>query len=352
MTEAAHAENTRAGCSRQVTRVIDDNAPRYVPGHEHVESWFLRGNAPDRPLAFWLKATILARAEGSTVAEAWCSLFDGDRTWAGKYTLPYREAAIAGDPLMIAIGNNEFRLGRKGDMRGSIVNECGHATWELSYEADSSPLGAPLCLLPSRRLIDAPLPRNKLLTPVPVARFYGKIEWDGSEIPVGGWLGMQGHNWGRAHAPEYAWGQCVFTDRDLHPVAMLEGATARIALGPVISPRLSLLVVRNGAREYRFDHLVDIWNQSPDIDFPRWQLRMRGSGGEALVAFAAQPRRMVGLGYHNPRGSIAHCLNSKTAACALQVNPTSEDGFACSSEHAGALEFLLPTPHPEVPLVA
>lgn len=336
------------GRSRARVAAKDDNAPRFVAGTEHVESWFLRGNAPDRPLAFWLKATLLSRANGSTIAEAWCSVFDGDETWAGKYTLPLDEASFSGEPLTVNIGRNHFLLKRNGETRGSIANARGHVSWELNWEADRTPLGAPLCMLPTRRLVDGPLPRNKLLTPVPVARFYGQFEWDGVEIPVGGWLGMQGHNWGRAHAPEYAWGQCLFTDREFHPVAMLEGATGRIALGPFTSPRLSLLVVRNGSREYRFDHIVDLWNQSPDIAFPRWQLRMRGAGGEALVGFAASPRRMVCLGYENPSGRLAHCLNSKTAACTLQVNPTSEDGFACSSEHGAALEFLLPTAHPEV----
>ncbi len=34
---------------------------------------------------------------------------------------------------------------------------------------------------------------------------------------------MQGHNWGREHAFEYAWGQCLFPATELAPESMLEG---------------------------------------------------------------------------------------------------------------------------------
>ena len=61
---------------------IEDNRPRFRPGTDHVESWFVRANDPAAPRAVWLKATVLTKADGTSVAEAWCSVFDGDRTAA------------------------------------------------------------------------------------------------------------------------------------------------------------------------------------------------------------------------------------------------------------------------------
>ena len=52
-------------------------------------------------------------------------------------------------------------------------------SWDLSFVRRAGPLGAPMSLFPSARLVDAPFPKNKLLTPFPVADFTGGLTWDG-----------------------------------------------------------------------------------------------------------------------------------------------------------------------------
>ena len=46
-------------------------------------------------------------------------------------------------------------------------------------------------------MYSAPLPRTKLLSPAPDARFAGALSVDGREIPVDGWRGMVGPQLGR-----------------------------------------------------------------------------------------------------------------------------------------------------------
>ena len=316
---------------------LDDNACRHRPGVDHVESWFLRANHPTEPRAIWVKATILQGPKLS-LAEAWCSVFDGERTCAVRTSVPLAEASFeAGD---LRVGPTRWQ----GMCSTGTLQEL---SWRLRWEPVPG-LGEPLCLLPSRRLVDGPLPKNKLLTPVPAARFEGGLSWAGQDWDLSGWLGMQGHNWGRAHAPEYAWGHCVFADAHGEPFAVVEGATGRIPVGPWLSPRLSLMTVRREGREYRFDRLVDTWLQSPLIDFPTWELRMRGTAGEAALVMRGRPDRMVCLGYDQPSGDRSFCLNSKTAQVELRVNPSDGPAFTCSSAFGGALEFLQPHAHPAV----
>lgn len=330
---------------------IIDNAPRFSPGKPAVESWFLRANDPKSARAIWIKATVLCRADGTAVAEAWVSVFDGDRTTAGRESVPLGQAQIDGGdgPLVARIAGTSVRLdAQSGSASGSLDTEQGKVAWELAFEREPGLLGDPLSLLPSRRLIDAPVPKNKLLTPFPVAAFRGTVTWDGEQWPVENWLGMQGHNWGAAHSPEYAWGQCIFTDDQGKPFAMAEGASGRIQLGPITTPLLSMLTVRRDGREYRFDRLVDLWRQDPSIEFPTWRLKMRGGDGKADLLMKADPARMVCLGYDNPDGRRSFCLNSKTAEVTLRVDPANADGFECHSTFGGALEFLTPTDHPLV----
>jgi hypothetical protein len=205
-----------------------------------------------------------------------------------------------------------------------------------------------MCLLPTRRLIDAPFPKNKLHTPFPLLSVSGTLRWNDRVVELDDWIGMQGHNWGTAHAPEYAWGHVVFTDVDARPIAVAEGATARIRLGGRLSPRMSLLTVRTEERELRFDRIVDTWRQRADIAFPEWSLAMRGADGNAMLHMRGMPERMVCLGYENPDGAMSYCLNSKTAEVSLVVNPADGEGLALASPHGGALEFLQPEPEPQV----
>lgn len=316
---------------------MPDNAPRFQPQRDGVESWFLRANHPTEPRAIWVKATVLCSSRGA-IAETWCSVFEGTRTRAVRRSVPLSEAdfhdgvTVAGD-----------RLGAH-----SCRGEQDELAWELSWQPIPGPLGEPLCLLPSRRLVDGPFPKNKLLTPAPAALFSGTLRWGDERWAIDEWVGMQGHNWGAAHAPEYAWGHCVFLDGGGEPFALVEGASGRIRLGPVLSPLVSLLAVRRGGRELRFDRILDTWRQEPRIDFPSWTLRMRGADGEARLTMRGDPERMVCLGYDNPDGTRSYCLNSKTAEVHLEVEPADDDAFECTSEHGGALEFLQPAQEPRV----
>ena len=333
-----------------------DNAPRYRPGSGHVESFFLRANHPTEPRAFWLKATILAPnpGAGEPVAELWCVVFDDTtrRDTTARETVPLTMAAFDRTGRTIQVAGAHFSLDPVGgELRGRLAKN-GHAfSWDLRTRTVDGPLGDPLCLFPLRRMVDGGFPRSKLLTPAPSMILRGHMTVDGTVFDVDGWPGMQGHNWGSAHAPEYVWGQCLFHDVQGAPFAMVEAFTGRTRLGPVLSPRISALVVRRGGRELRFDRLVDLWRQEATVDDLTWSLTMRGADGEARLVMRADPEHMACLGYKNPDGALSYCLNSKLAHTVLRVNPANDEGFECVSPHGGALEFLSPTADPRFPEV-
>jgi hypothetical protein len=322
---------------------VQDNRPRFRPGADHVESWFVRANDPSAPRAVWLKATVLTKADGTSVAEAWCSVFDGDRTAAFRRTVPLDDASYRSGKASLEARVAALTLDLDGD-DGRSSGELGDVGWDLSFARRPDQVGRPLSLFPSARLVDAPFPKNKLLTPFPVADFAGSVTWAGDPWDLGGWVGMQGHNWGPSHAPEYAWGQCVFPEQD----AVVEGASGRIELGSRTSPLFSMLVVRRGDDELRFDRLLDRWRQKPRIDFPHWTLEMRGRDGRALLEMTGSPAAMVCLGYDNPARARSYCLNSKTATVRVEVLPARGPAYTLTSDHGGALEFLRPDALPEV----
>lgn len=339
-----------------------DNTPRFksASGADHYESWFLRANDPAGRRALWLKATILRPRTGPPIAEAWCALFGlgttqigGDKTWAAKTTTSYESAEFTGDPLVIAIGQTRLELGPAGSGTGRVADPSGViAAWDLSWRDAGGPLAAPLCMMPTRALVDSALPRNKLLTPSPSLRFSGWVELAGARVDAAGWSGMQGHNWGPAHAPSYAWGHCAFPDAAGSPLCVVEAFSGQIRVAGQRTPHFSALVVRRGDREWRFDTLVDLWRQDARIDRLDWTLAVRGPAGDATLAMSARPDEMVCLGYENPDGTLAYCRNSKLARCVLRVNPADDDGFVCISEHGGAFEVLGMQADPDFPVRA
>ncbi|HEX6486801.1 MAG TPA: hypothetical protein VF012_08830 [Nocardioidaceae bacterium] len=330
----------------------DDNRQRFVLGTDHVESWFVRANHPTMPRALWLKATVLTRTDGTTLSQAWFSVFDGDRTEAFCSDVPLGESTFEsnGSSLAAQVGPLRLQLAEDhGASAGELTSGAGRVRWDLRFDRLPGVLGRPMCLLPTRRLLDAPFPRNKLVTPLPVATFTGHVTWNDETWDIARWIGMQGHNWGAAHSPEYAWGQCVFADgAGRGPTAVMEGASGRIELGRRVSPLMSMLVVRRGEDEYRFDRVIDLWRQRPVLDFPRWALRMKGADGEAELEMRGRASSMVCLTYQNPARPPSYCLNSKTANVSLAVTPRRGGAFTIQSEYGGALEFLRPRPEPAV----
>lgn len=328
------------------------NALRYAGRPGHVESYFLRANHPTRPLALWLKATVLAPVSGPAVVESWFIWFDGEqqRTLARRLTQPIAAGRFVGDGarrFAVIAPSLSLSLEDRGSARGTVSTEQGEASFDLTWAKEDTALGAPLSILPWRLLRTGPFPRSKLLTPYPSLRFSGEVQLPWGRELVSDWPGMQGHNWGKEHAFEYAWGQCLFPADD----AMVEGFSARVLVAGRPTPRLSALVVRRGGRTFRFDTLFDGWRQEAHVGDEQWKVSLRSGDGDVTLEMNAAGQPMVCLGYDNPGGKRSYCFNSKLAEVTLTVRPSDAASFTCHSAHGGALEFLRAEPDPRFPVV-
>lgn len=324
----------------------DDNAPRFQEAKAHVESWFWRFNHPSKRRAVWIKATVLKQVSGETTADVWCTHFDGAKVTGRRATIPLNRARFSTDaaPLEIEIAGARFSVDRG---RGTLSGVLGELEWDLSFHRTDGALAESLCFLPSRRLLAGPLPKFKVVTPLPSLVVSGTLRCGEQRWKLASWVGSQGHNWGPEHSAEYAWCQCLFPGTD-GPAVLVEGTSAKLRIAGRLTPWLSALVVRRGAKEWRFDRLVDTWNHDVAIDDMSWVLRIRGEGGEAVIKASADPAEMACLGYRNPNGFLSYCMNSKLSKVWLRVNPRDDDAFECFSAHGGALEFLRDTPDPRL----
>jgi hypothetical protein len=289
------------------------NASR-VPaeGTEHVESYFARLNDPQGDRALWIKATVLIRRDGRRLAEAWAIAFQrGQRAVAVKDTTPLAEARFGSDGLACDVAGLSLRPGR---ITGTVGAGADRIRVDLNFSTESQPL----LLFGDPAVYSARLPSSKLLTPYPSEHFEGTYQVRGETIEVAGWSGMQGHNWGSRHAERYAWGHVsAWDDAD---DLVLEAVTAQVRIGPVLTPRLSYLVVRTGDNEIAVNGFAAFTRTRARVSgFRSWRFSSATKAGRVVGEFTADPSDFAGLRYENPGGSITYCLNSKLAAARLRV---------------------------------
>jgi len=292
---------------------IDYNGMRYRPSvGGHVESYFLKLNGPDQRRALWLKATILARVGGNgTVAEAWAIAFDRDREPVGvKQVVPYDEARFDACGLDVKVA--ELRL-REGSVAGRVLSGEHEIAFDLRFTTDQPAL-VPLF---HPKMYQGRLPSSKFVTPHPDARFDGHYELDGRRIEVAGWSGMQGHNWGRGHAEQYGWAHCNQWDGG-EPL-LLEAVTARVRVGRVLLPAITVACVRHRGVQYDFNRPLSLLRGRGEVSARRYSFTAKSKLASVQAELAAEADELAGLYYENPDGAMTHCLNSKIARGRLRL---------------------------------
>jgi hypothetical protein len=182
-------------------------------------------------------------------------------------------------------------------------------SWELRFEGSEPPL----LHLPRDWMYRARLPRTKLLSPVPAARFDGSVSVDGRTLPVEGWPGMIGHNWGAQHAERWIWlhGESASGD-------WLDAAIGKLKLGPVTTPWIANGAVSLGGTRHALGGLGRrvVVREAPG----GCELVLPGAGVRVEGRVTAARKDVVGWVYADPDGSEHHTLNCSISDLRLHVH--------------------------------
>lgn len=319
------------------------NRCRFQPGSAqgHYESYFLRANHPDRALAFWIRYTFFCPTgrPQDAVGEVWAVYFDGEcNAIAAAKECFALDACRIGAPLDLSIGDSH--LGSHA-LRGA----AGALAWGLQYSTPQPPL-----LLLPEPLYGTGLPRAKALVTAPGAVFSGTLKVDGAAIAIDGWRGSQNHNWGSRHTDAYAWGQVAGFDGA--PDVFLECASARIRIGPLRTPPMTLVVLRMGDLEFSLNGLAQSLRTRASSEFFSLGIEARSRDVEITVSLHAARADFAGLAYANPPGGVKTCLNTKLAACELTVRRQGHPARTYTTRHRAAFEILTDRHDHGVPMLA
>jgi len=310
----------------------------------HYESFFLRANHPKKPQAFWIRFTIFSPKGSSdkTIGEIWAMYFDAtsDSTIAVQEDIPIAQCNFANDKLDIRIGKNKLL---KGHSSGSTSSNQHTFKWDLSYKGDNDQI-----LLFPKKLYSTALPKAKSLVTAPNIIFTGSFEVNGKDINIDGWQGSENHNWGSKHTDEYAWGQIAGFDND--PNAFLECSTARIKLGPVWSPWMTLAVLLINGERYAFNSIRQSIKASAEYDFFNWHFSTQDKNAKLIVNISAPKEHFAGLNYKNPPKGSHTCLNSKIASCEVKFIDKKGQSRILHTKNRAAFEILTDLKNHGVPV--
>ena len=290
------------------------NLARYVAGQKegHYESYFQRANHPTRPLAFWIRYTIFSpdKKPEKALGELWAICFNGEtgKHVASKTEVPLSQCTFARDKFDVRIGESTLL---PGFLKGCAKSGNTKIEWDLRYENGQEPLfDLPL------KFYEKGFPKAKALVGVPLAKYHGTIKVNKETVEIDRWVGSQNHNWGSKHTDHYAWGQVAgFPD---FPDTFLELATARLKIGPVWTPAMTLIVLRHKGREYRLNELRKSLRRAT-FGYFYWDFEARSPEIQIEGRISAKADDFVCLRYYNPPGGIKYCLNSKIAACRIAL---------------------------------
>lgn len=300
----------------------------------HYESWFLRGNHPDKPQAFWIRYTRFIPGDRQRVplGEIWAIWFDGDldRIVTVKEEFPLDDCQFDADRLHVRIGDCQLE---SFQLRGGASLNTHRIEWALRYQGEDRSL-----LFLPENLYSTRLPRAKSVVSRPQVTFSGELVVDGEHFSVDGWPGSENHNWGSRHTDQYAWGQVASFDNA--PDAFLECITARVRIGPVPSPWLSIAVLRVDGEDLLFNQLGRAVRARGDYQFFDWKLATSNGEARLEIAINAAPRHFTALTYYNPSKGNKTCLNSKIAACRATLSRPGQPPRVLTSTHGAAFEIL------------
>jgi hypothetical protein len=308
-----------------------------APPHAGMyESFYLRAVAPDRPLGVWIRYTVHkppgGGPAGAPQGSVWCTVFDGAERQPLMYKLTTAELSVPTGGW-IAVGASEFGPAR-------AEGACGEARWSLRF-ASAEP---ELRHLPRAFLYRAPLPRTKLTSPSPAARFDGTLELldpAGSAtvrtIELEGWRGMVGHNWGAEHAERWIWLHGIGFEED--PTAWLDVAIGRVRVAGRTTPWVANGALHIDGERHRLGGLGArglLVAERPE----RCTLSLPGARGLVVEAHVRAPEEaLAGWRYANPDGAEHGVSNCSIAALTLVVRRPGHRARTLRTTHGAAYEL-------------
>ncbi len=312
----------------------DDNRPWFewpVPaGSPAREVWYGLVTHPDRPLALWVRYTLVSTTQGHREARVWGGLTDGesDRTCFGTSGRRLDALSLTDDPFTVAVDG----IGRlsSGGATGRVGTDAGVLEWDLGHEPD------PVTFAPlrSRRLTGLAtrvLGTGRHWSRNQTIRTSGTVTLDGEPVSFEDAPAHQGHTVGRSTPKQWRWVHCN----------TLEGKWAVEALDVADRLAICLRTPAGVHRLNRLHHVVGPWaSETIDVAPGRWRFRGSGDGARVECTVRADTDHWQRVAYLCPDGSQRYNAHCSLTSVEGRVDTPATAGWVEVSSDRGRAEWV------------
>jgi len=294
------------------------------------ESFYLRAVSPEQPLGAWIRCTVHKRPGEPPRGSVWCTFFDATSSNPADRA-PFMHKVTSED-LTVPQGGWISIAGTRL-LPGSCEGSCGPASWSLSFAPDD----AELRHLPHRLLYRSSLPRTKLTSPAPAARFDGELRLPGRTVDLSGWRGMVGHNWGAEHAERWIWLHGIGFEGAPH--TWIDVAVGRIAIAGRMTPWVANGAIGHEGGRLRLGGLAARGLRVAERP-QRCSLQLPAGRGASVEAHVEVPAgASAGWRYADPDGGEHDVLNCSVAALTLTLRRRGLPAQTLRTAHGCAYEL-------------
>ncbi len=318
----------------------DDFANTYLCQAPYYEVWYGKINiAPGQ--AFWFRYT-LSDGTHANIA-TWAIHFANNQITTAKSSFPLKELSPCNHLLLTEnnlISNQEPQVFHRGDIRLDRKQAIGYAKdikWNLTFEDSQKRF-----LLFPKWLYQFGFAKSFYASHFLDLNFSGMIQIKQTTYEIKNAKGMMGHIYGKKHAQEWAWAHCnVFTNAGADNV-VFEGISARVKMGPWLSPVLSSFVCFVNDTCYTFSGFWKLTSASSCYGNGKWQFKTQANGvslsGELI---ADDPTTVALVEYRDPDNTPLWCRNSKLASLKLHLqDPNKNIDKVFIAENTAAFELV------------
>ena len=296
----------------------------------HYESFYLKATRPGGGQGVWIRHTVHKRPGAHLEGSLWFTLFDAEAAGprATKVTVDAAQVSGGGERYIEVAG----ALFADGVARGDAKTAELDASWDLRFDP-----GPPAFHhLPYSFLYSAPLPKTKLLSPYPDARFNGTLTVDGEVFAVDSWPGMVGHNWGSEHAERWIW---MEANEFRGGEGWFDAGLGRIKIGPLTTPWIGNAMLYLDGVEHRLGGLDRIRSTHVEEEPTECAFELTGKDVKVRGRISGEPRGFVGWVYADPVGPEHNALNCSISDLELIVERKGEQARRIVCIGAAAYEL-------------
>jgi hypothetical protein len=305
--------------------------PRVEVDAGHYESFYIKATRPTGGQGVWIRHTVHKPPGEEPAASIWLTLFDADVPGPRAAKATFEAAELSSpDGGYIRVDGALLEPGRA---TGELKTPQLDASWDLAFEDP----GPPFHHLPYERMYEGSLPRTKLLSPYPSARFDGTLTVGEERIDLAGWPGMIGHNWGTEHAERWVWiqGAGLGGQRDNY----LDLAAGRIKVGPFTTPWLANGTLHVDGTEHRLGGLGSALSTKLDEHPTSCEFKLAGKDVKLRGRVASEARNFVAWVYADPKGPEHNTLNCSISDLELEIERPGREPERLELSGAAAYEI-------------